>query len=63
MAGCHIPDSSAQFGAGAVRQPPSHVDRATCLVCHSALAQPALPATHAGRMDPSCSLCHTGNAK
>jgi len=39
-------------------QPASHGGRETCLVCHKDMAKPALPADHAGRMDPACALCH-----
>jgi hypothetical protein len=58
MAGCHIPDPNEFIGAGAMPQPASHIGRTTCLTCHATLAQPAMPATHTGRLDPSCTVCH-----
>lgn len=58
MAGCHIPDPNEFIGAGAMPQPASHTGRTTCLTCHATQTQPALPATHAGRLDPSCTVCH-----
>ncbi|MBI4789849.1 MAG: hypothetical protein HY782_22680 [Chloroflexi bacterium] len=58
MAGCHIPDPNEHIADGAAPQPASHIGRATCLVCHAAPEKPPLPATHKGRLDPSCKVCH-----
>lgn len=58
MAACHIPDPNENIAAGAKPQPASHAGRTTCLVCHATQAQPAMPATHNGRLDPSCTVCH-----
>jgi hypothetical protein len=58
MAGCHTPSVNDLLDAGAADQPADHAGRVACLSCHSNLAQPSLPATHAGRMDPSCAVCH-----
>ena len=63
MASCHIPDANEEFAAGAGPQPATHIARTACLSCHGALARPALPAGHLGRMDPSCALCHKESAK
>ena len=59
---CHFPDPDSTFAAGAMPQPPTHTGRTTCLSCHSTLANPVLPTTHVGRLDPSCALCHTEGA-
>ncbi len=60
MAGCHIPDPNEHIADGAVAQPASHAGRSTCLTCHATAVAPvpALPATHRGRLDPSCAVCH-----
>ena len=58
MAGCHSPDPNENIAAGAQPQPASHAGRTTCLVCHATQTQPAMPATHNGRLDPSCTVCH-----
>lgn len=58
MAGCHPPDPNENIAAGANPQPASHAGRTACLVCHATQAQPTLPATHTGRLDPSCTVCH-----
>lgn len=58
MAGCHPPDPNEHIADGAVVQPVSHVGRTTCLTCHASPSRPALPASHLGRMDPSCAVCH-----
>lgn len=60
MAGCHLPDPNEHIADGAVAQPASHAGRSTCLSCHAAAVAPvpALPATHLGRLDPSCAVCH-----
>ena len=63
MAGCHIPDPNEFYAAGANPQPASHVKQTTCLNCHNTLATPALPASHSGRMDPSCATCHVESTK
>ena len=62
MAACHIPDANESFAAGAKPQPASHAGRPTCLACHATLVKPALPATHVGRLDVSCAVCHTTDA-
>lgn len=58
MAACHLPDPNEHIADGAMPQPASHLDRTTCLNCHTTAAAPALPATHLGRLDPSCTVCH-----
>jgi hypothetical protein len=58
MGACHIPDTNDLIGAGAKPQPPSHKGYTTCLGCHATLAKPALPATHTGRLDAACIVCH-----
>ena len=58
MGECHIPDPNDSIAAGAMPQPPTHIGRTTCLSCHSTLTDPILPATHVGRLDPSCTVCH-----
>lgn len=63
MASCHIPDANEGFATGAGPQPSTHIARTACLSCHSTLTNPALPADHRGRMDPSCALCHKESAK
>ncbi|MCX7668860.1 MAG: hypothetical protein N2439_02150, partial [Anaerolineae bacterium] len=55
---CHTIDISALFGRGAKHLPANHQGYTTCLECHAALTTPALPATHRGRQDPACPLCH-----
>jgi len=55
---CHRVDINSLFGLGARHQPASHKAYTTCLECHAPLAKPALPATHAGRQDAACPLCH-----
>ena len=55
---CHRVDVNSLFGLGAKHQPASHKTYTTCLECHAPLAKPALPATHAGRQDAACPLCH-----
>ncbi|MEJ5200498.1 MAG: hypothetical protein WHX53_16385 [Anaerolineae bacterium] len=55
---CHAIDLNALFGVGAKRQPANHKGYTTCLECHAGLTTPALPATHVGRQDPACPLCH-----
>ena len=55
---CHRVDVNSLFGLGAKHQPASHKAYTTCLECHTPLAKPALPATHAGRQDAACPLCH-----
>jgi len=55
---CHRIDVNSLFGLGAKHQPASHKAFTTCLECHAPLAKPALPATHAGRQDAACPLCH-----
>ncbi len=59
MAGCHLPEPTEYYAAGAMPKPADHVGRTTCLECHGKpdAAKP-LPATHIGRMDPSCNTCH-----
>jgi hypothetical protein len=58
MGACHFPEPSETFATGANPQPADHKGRTTCLDCHATLAKPVLPATHTGRMNPSCTLCH-----
>lgn len=58
MGACHEPDVNDLLGAGAKPQPPSHKEYTTCLACHTTLTKPALPATHAGRLDAACTVCH-----
>jgi hypothetical protein len=58
---CHRIDVNSLFGLGARHQPASHKAYTTCLECHAPLAKPALPATHAGRQDAACPLCHLVN--
>jgi hypothetical protein len=55
---CHRVDINSLFGLGAKHQPASHKAYTTCFECHAPLAKPALPATHAGRQDAACPLCH-----
>jgi hypothetical protein len=55
---CHRIDVNSLFGLGAKHQPVNHKAYTTCLECHAPLAKPALPATHAGRQDAACPLCH-----
>jgi hypothetical protein len=55
---CHAIDINALFGLGAKRQPANHKTYTVCLECHAPLAKPALPATHLGRQDAACPLCH-----
>ncbi|MGC8780586.1 MAG: hypothetical protein ACP5UQ_06945 [Anaerolineae bacterium] len=55
---CHTIDLNALFGLGARHQPTNHKGYTVCLECHAALTRPALPATHLGRQDPACPLCH-----
>jgi hypothetical protein len=61
MGACHEIDINDLFGAGAKAQPAHHRGHTTCLACHATLAKPALPATHAGRLDAACSGCHKSN--
>jgi hypothetical protein len=63
MAACHISDAGDDIAAGAMPQPPTHVNRTSCLDCHATLDKPALPATHVGRLNPSCVVCHLPSAK
>jgi hypothetical protein len=55
---CHEIDINSLFGLGAKHQPLSHKAYPTCLECHAPLAKPALPASHLGRQDAACPLCH-----
>ena len=63
MAACHVSNPNDDIAAGAMPQPSTHVNRTSCLECHTTLDKPALPATHAGRMNPSCIVCHLPSAK
>ncbi|MBI5301416.1 MAG: hypothetical protein HY868_04695 [Chloroflexi bacterium] len=63
MAGCHIPDPNEEFANGAAPQPADHKEYKTCVECHVKITKPVYPATHVGRMDPACPLCHTLEAK
>jgi hypothetical protein len=58
MAGCHIPDPNESLTEGGKPQPANHTGRTACLTCHETLKKPALPSTHVGRLDASCTLCH-----
>jgi len=58
MAGCHVPDANESYAEGAKPQPATHVNLTTCLNCHATLQTPSLPASHLGRLDPSCATCH-----
>jgi len=55
---CHAVDLNSLFGLGAKHLPANHAAYSVCLECHAALAKPALPATHLGRQDAACRLCH-----
>lgn len=55
---CHRIDINSLFGVGAKHQPANHKAYTTCLECHAPLAKAALPATHLGRQDAACPLCH-----
>jgi hypothetical protein len=55
---CHEPDPDELLTNGAKILPANHADHKTCLNCHGTPNAPALPATHTGRMDPSCRVCH-----
>jgi len=59
MGACHEIDINELFKVGAKHQPANHKGYATCLECHATLTKPALPATHLGRLDPACIMCHT----
>jgi len=63
MAACHVPNPNDNIAAGAMQQPSTHADRTACLECHATLEKPALPATHAGRLDASCAICHLPSVK
>ncbi len=63
MGACHIPDPNDFIAAGAMPQPENHAGRAMCLTCHATLDKPVLPATHVGRMDASCIVCHAPTSK
>ncbi len=63
MAACHISDAGGDIAAGAMPQPVTHINRTSCLDCHATLDKPALPANHAGRLNPSCVVCHVPSAK
>lgn len=55
---CHTIDIHALFGLGAKHQPADHRGYTVCLECHATLPEPKLPATHLGRQDAACPLCH-----
>ncbi|MCX6030280.1 MAG: hypothetical protein NT169_13425 [Chloroflexi bacterium] len=64
---CHIPDPNDDPGAGAKPLPPSHTGYTTCLECHAAPptpvaattpVAPVVSATHLGRLDAACRVCH-----
>ena len=63
MAACHVPNATDNIAAGAMLQPSTHVNRTDCLGCHATLDKPALSATHVGRLNPSCVVCHLPSAK
>ncbi len=55
---CHEPDPNELMFLGAKSRPADHKGYTTCLSCHATPAQPPLPATHLGRQDAACILCH-----
>lgn len=58
MAGCHPPEPTEWYAAGAMAKPADHKGRTTCLECHGQPMTKPLPETHVGRLDPSCNTCH-----
>ncbi len=58
---CHQP--GGDYFSPAMNQPADHVERTTCLNCHASANQPPLPASHLGRLDHSCTVCHLEQGK
>ena len=58
---CHAPDAAVQTTAPPVI-PHALEGRSKCLMCHLSETMkevPQVPASHAGRTETFCSLCHT----